>query len=75
MVAKNALKNFLFSDLSSGQFDDLIQSVFGVIHKITFANFCKPTHNIIIVPVSSDPLNLEKSQEWKSKSQEWKELL
>ena len=39
--------------------NDLIQINFSVILKDTFANLCKPIHNVIIIPVSSDPLNLE----------------
>ena len=42
-----------------GIFDDLMQSVFRFIPKITFANLCKLDFNVIIIPVSSDPLNLE----------------
>ena len=30
-----------------------------VIPNITFANLCKPIINVKIIPVSSDPLNLE----------------
>ena len=40
-------------------FDDLIQSGFWVIIQITFANLCKPVCDFIIIPVSSDPLNLK----------------
>ena len=39
-----------------GNFDDLIQSGFWVIPKITFA---KIIHGAIIIPVSYDSLNLE----------------
>ena len=42
-----------------GYFADLKQNGFSVIPKITFANLCKPIQNIIIIPVSSDPLNLK----------------
>ena len=42
-----------------GKFDDLIQSGFGIIPNNTFANLCKPIHDVTIIPVSSDPLNLE----------------
>ena len=42
-----------------GMFDDLMQSGFRFIPKITFANLCKLDFNVIIIPVSSDPLNLE----------------
>ena len=42
-----------------GIFDDLMQSGFRFIPKITFANLCKLDFNVIIIPVSSDPLNLE----------------
>ena len=38
-----------------GNFDDLIQTSFWVIPKVTFANLCKPIHDVIIIPVSSDP--------------------
>ena len=37
--------------------DDLIQSGFWVIPKITLANLCKRIQDIIIIPVSSDRLN------------------
>ena len=36
-----------------GNFDNLIQSGFWIITKITFANLCKPVHDIISIPVSS----------------------
>ena len=36
-----------------GNFDDVIQSGFWVILKITFVNLCKPIYDIIIIPVSS----------------------
>ena len=42
-----------------GSFDDLIQSGFCVILKITFANLCKANHNVLIFTVSSDPFRLE----------------
>ena len=42
-----------------GYFPDLKQNGFSVIPKIIFANLCKPIQNIIIIPVSSDPLNLK----------------
>ena len=32
---------------------------FSVIPKIEVDNLCKPIHDVITVPVSSDPLNLE----------------
>ena len=41
-----------------GNFDDLIQSGFWVIPKILFPNFCKPIQDVIIIPVSSDPVNM-----------------
>lgn len=40
-----------------GNFDDLGRSGFWVIPKILFANLYKPVHDVIIIPVSSDPLN------------------
>ena len=42
-----------------GNFDSLIQKGFLVIPKITFANLRKPILDVIIIPVSSDPLNME----------------
>ena len=36
-----------------------MQSRFWFITKITIANLCKPIHDFIIIPVSSDPLSLE----------------
>ena len=36
-----------------------------VIPKNTLANLWKPIHNVIIIPVSSDPLNLETVQRTK----------
>ena len=40
-------------------FDDLIQGGVWLFPKITFANFWKPIHNIIIIPISCYTLNLE----------------
>ena len=48
----------LFSNLSTGQFW-WFRSGFWVILKITFANLSKPIYDVIIIPVSSDPLNME----------------
>ena len=45
-----------------GDFDELIQSRSLVIPKITFDNLCKPIHNVVIIPVSSDPWNLEAAE-------------
>ena len=42
-----------------GNFVDLTQSGFLVIPETTFANFCKPVHQVIIIALLSDPLNLE----------------
>ena len=62
-----------------GNFDDFIESGFWVIPKNRFANLWKSIHDVIIIPVSSDPLNLE-TVERKEKnpknqiSQERKEL-
>ena len=39
--------------------DDLKQNGFSVIPLTTFANLRKPIQNIIIIPISSDPLNLK----------------
>ena len=51
--------------------DDLIQNGFWVNPKITFPNKCKPVHDVIIILVSSDPLNLElEMNEKKNKLQE-----
>ena len=49
-----------------GKFDELIQSGFWAIPKLTFAILCKTVHIFIIIPVSSDPLN-QKSVERKGK--------
>ena len=43
-----------------GSFDDFIQSFSWVILNITFVNLCKLIHNIIVILVFSDPLNLKK---------------
>ena len=48
-----------FSNISPGNFDDLILSGFWVFPKIMFVNLCKAIHDNIIIPVSPDPLNLE----------------
>ena len=50
-------------------FEDLIQSGFYIIPKITFTNLCKPMHGVIIIPVSSDPLYLENVKRKKIKRQ------
>ena len=44
-------------------FDDLTES--GFIPKIACANLCKSIHDVIIIVVSSDPLNLETGKEEK----------
>ena len=41
--------------------------------KVTLANLCKPFHNVIIVPVSSDPFNL-KTVERKEKTRKIEDL-
>ena len=55
-LQKNVKKNSFFCDLS--KFDDLIQSGFWFISNNIFINVCKPVHDVIIIPVSSDHLNL-----------------
>ena len=52
---KMCSEEFFSSDLSPGQ----CKVVSELFQKFTFANLCKPIHNVIIIPVSSDPLNLE----------------
>ena len=47
--------------------DDLIQNGFWVNPKITFPSKCKPVHDVIIILVSSDPLNLELEMNEKKK--------
>ena len=42
-----------------GNFDDLIQSGFCVIPKITFVNLYKTIQDIITIPVLFEPLNLK----------------
>ena len=44
---------------SLGNFDDLIQSDFWVIPKITFTNLSKPIYDIIFISVYSETLNME----------------
>ena len=56
---KICFENFLLVLCHLGIFDDSMQSGFWFIPKITFANLCKLDFNVIIIPVSSDPLNLE----------------
>ena len=56
---KTCLHNFFSVIYHLGNFDDLIPSGFWVIPRITFGNLCKPICDVIIIPVSSDPLNLE----------------
>ena len=42
-----------------GKVDSLIQKSFRVIPKITIDNLRKAIHDVIIIPVSSDPLKIE----------------
>ena len=42
-----------------GKVDSLIQKSFRVIPTITIDNLRKAIHDVIIIPVSSDPLNIE----------------
>ena len=49
-----------------GNFDDLTLSSFLIIPKITIVNLCKLVHNVIIISVSSDPMNLETGKEGKN---------
>ena len=58
-VAKHVSKISSLVIYQLGNLDDLIQSGFSFIPKIKFANLCKPIHDVIIIPVSSDSLNLE----------------
>ena len=52
-------KIFYFSVIYHlANFDALIQSDFSLISKITFANLCKTFHDVIIISVSTDYLNL-----------------
>ena len=63
--SKNSYNLGYFNDLMKGSF------MFWVIPKITFANLCKPIHVIIIIiPVSSDPLNLQtvEGKKWQKKN-------
>ena len=54
-----------------GNFDDLIQSGFWVPRKITFFNLCKAIHDVLIIPVLSDPLNLESGEGKKKVIKKW----
>ena len=38
-----------------GNFDNLIQGDFWVIPKTKFVNLCKLIHDVIVIPVTSDP--------------------
>ena len=60
LIFSFALTPFLWTNLAN--FDHLIQSGFCVIPKITLANICKPNLNLVIISVSSDPLNLEEKK-------------
>ena len=40
-------------------FHDLLKSGFWIIRKILFADLCNQMDEFIIIPVSSDPLNIE----------------
>ena len=51
--------------------DDLIQSGFLVIPKIVFADLWKPTLEIIVIPVSSDPLSLANVERNEKKMKNW----
>ena len=42
-----------------GSFDGLMQSGFWVVIKIAFTNLCRVIHDVMVIPVSSDLLNLE----------------
>ena len=48
-------------------FDALVQSGFWVISKTRFANLCKSDWDVIIIPVSTVPSNLEKLGEEEGK--------
>ena len=48
-VAKHDKKILCIVIYHLGSFDDLIKSSFWVIQKITFANLCKPIHDVIYV--------------------------
>ena len=54
-----------------GNFYDLIQSGFSVTPKIIFDNLYKPIHDVIIIPVSSDPVNLEAVERKGKNTKKW----
>ena len=58
-VTKQIQKNTFSVIYNLHNFDDLIQSVFRVAPKITFANLGRPIQDVIIILVLFDPLNLE----------------
>ena len=59
-VSQNIIWNTYFLVIYHlGNFDNLIHSSYWVIPKITFDNICKSIQNVIIISVSSGPLNLE----------------
>ena len=66
-------ENSFFID--PGNFDDLIQSGFRVIPKITFATLCKLFYDVIIIPVSSDLLNLDTTERKEQKLQKTEYLV
>ena len=54
-----------------GNFDDLIQCGCWIIPKIILANLGRPIHNIVTIPVSSDPLILKTAKEGKKNTKSW----
>ena len=54
-----------------GSFDDLTLSSFWVIPKITIANLCNLVHNVIIISVLSDPMNLETVESKEEITKNW----
>ena len=60
LVSQNIIWNTYFLVIYHlGNFDNLIHSSYWVIPKITFDNICKSIQNVIIISVSSGPLDLE----------------
>ena len=52
---KTSLNKIFLVIYHQGNFDELMQSSFCIISKITFANLCKPIYGVLIITVLSDP--------------------
>ena len=64
----------LFVIYYPAKFDGVMQSIFWVIPKFTFANLCKPVHDIIIYSTSICPFESRKGRKEGKKSQKFEYL-